>query len=503
MASLRSIIKGDRHPVWLIDAIILSAAVYSKDPREELEEMEKDYGLPATAKYEFVGEEELEKAGFGGCKQTLVVVKSLAGGHYIVACRGTMDVSDALTDLNIVHRTLSLGEGAAHAGFLDRAKSIPLDYFRRLLIRNENVVLAGHSLGGAVASLLTLRLLEATGRWCHQQVQCYTFGSPFFADYRLARHINSRYKQHFVHIVSRADFVPKVMPLAYTLYSLWAGLQVGPLQDLFHCSRVFMLAMQLTKTRLKITQKFRLLAMASQTMAWLPALCRLMLQRLIALALSHHSGYSYAFAGQMVLLDPHTRAFELADRETWTLSAHLSFHLGGGLSLEEHSLISYIEHIFAVQAAEASASMAAKALTDSSAPNMKLHMTTINVKYHHNSKERSSSAQQNVKQTCLVDVSEEQAVFAAVPKSRNDKAIRALKSQVACVIFARRLQEASPTSFKLKQEMRRKKKRSDIFKHLTHCFFRFSRFVHRFDRLLLASSIVCAGVQINKFVNRN
>ena len=47
-----------------------------------------------------------------------------------------------------------------------------MDHFRRLLVRNERVVLTGHSLaGGAVASLLTLRLLEAMGRWCHEQVQ--------------------------------------------------------------------------------------------------------------------------------------------------------------------------------------------------------------------------------------------------------------------------------------------------------------------------------------------
>ncbi|KAH7436005.1 hypothetical protein KP509_06G088800 [Ceratopteris richardii] len=201
--------------------------------------MEKEYGLPETAKYEFLSKEELLDAGFAGCSQTLLVVRSLAGGHYVVACRGTMDVSDALVDLNIVHRTVSLGEGAAHAGFLERAKSIPLDFFRRLLIRNERVVLTGHSLGGAVASLVTLRLLEATGRWCHEQVQCYTFGSPFFADYRLAKYINTHYKRHFLHFVSRSDLVPKVMPMIHTLYCLWAGLHVGPLEDVFRFSRPF------------------------------------------------------------------------------------------------------------------------------------------------------------------------------------------------------------------------------------------------------------------------
>jgi hypothetical protein len=189
MASLGKIIRDDRHPIWLVDSIILSAVVYSSKPEEELKLMEKDYGLPASAKYEFVAEEELQENGFGNCKQSLLVVRSLTDGHFVVACRGTTDISDALTDLNFIQRTMTLTPGAAHAGFLDRAKTIPLEYFRRLLVRGERVVLTGHSLGGAVASLLALRLLEATGRWCHAQIQCYTFGCPFFADYRLSRFV--------------------------------------------------------------------------------------------------------------------------------------------------------------------------------------------------------------------------------------------------------------------------------------------------------------------------
>lgn len=157
MASLGKIIKDDRHPTWLVDAIILSAVAYSPNPAEELKLMEQDYGLPATAKYEFISEEELLENGFGHCKQTLLVVRSLTDGHYVVACRGTTDMSDALADLNFLQRTMTLIPGAAHSGFLDRAKTIPLEYFRRMLIRGERLVLAGHSLGGAVASLLALR----------------------------------------------------------------------------------------------------------------------------------------------------------------------------------------------------------------------------------------------------------------------------------------------------------------------------------------------------------
>ncbi|MCO5612054.1 hypothetical protein L7F22_066316 [Adiantum nelumboides] len=495
MASLGKIIHDDRHPIWLIDAIILSAAVYGKDPQEELDAMDKEYGLPATAKYEFLSEDELLAAGFADCKQTLLVVKSLTGGHYIVACRGTTDVSDAFVDLNIVHRTVSLGEGAAHAGFLDRAKSIPMDYFRRLLVRNERVVLTGHSLGGAVASLLTLRLLESTGRWCHEQVQCYTFGSPFFADYQLASYINMRYKRHFVHLVSRNDFVPKVMPVAYILYSLWAGLQVGPLEDVFHCARLGMLVLEMMKMRLKITERVRLLAVASQALAWFPALSRFVLHRLLALALSFHTGYGYAFAGQMMLLDPETSVFKLANREQWTLNTHLSFHLGG-VSLDvmkDHSLLNYIEHIFAVQAEQLSASLGGKGLKNTSS-NVQVHMATVNFKVH--TKGQASTTKQ-VKQTrMLLGVAENEPTFMK-PKKR--RAIRAFKNQVACVIFAKRLQEASPKSFR----KRRKKPHKGFVKFIMFNISRVSRFIQRFDKLFLASSVVCAGVQIHKYFCRS
>jgi hypothetical protein len=158
MSNLRKIIRDDKHPMWLVDAIVLSAVVYSNNPEDELKIMEREYRLLASRRYEFVPDKELRENGFGNCKQTLLVVRSLSDSHYIVACRGSTDISDAIADLKFMHSSMNmLSPGAAHAGFLDRAKTIPLEYFRRLLVRGEKVVLAGHSLGGAVASLLALR----------------------------------------------------------------------------------------------------------------------------------------------------------------------------------------------------------------------------------------------------------------------------------------------------------------------------------------------------------
>eukprot|EP00250_Pteridium_aquilinum_P024491 c29156_g1_i1 orf=197-1717(-) len=505
MASLGQIIQDDRHPLWLVDAIILSAAVYAKDPRKEVESMNKEYGLPVTAQYEFLSDHEHDKAGLATFKQTLLVVRSLARGHYVVACRGTHDVGDALVDLKIMHRTMSLGEGAAHAGFLDRAKSIPLDHFKKLLIRNEKIVLTGHSLGGAVASLLTLRLLESTGRWCHEQIQCYTFGCPFFADYRLASYINSRYKQHFVHLVSGTDFVPKAMPVLYTLYSLWAGLHVGPLEDVLHCSRVLTLVLEVMKRKLKFRQQIYLLGMASEALRWVPALSRFALHRLIALVLSFHSGYGYAFAGHMMLLDPETSAFEFENREQWTLNTHISFHLGG-VSLDavkEHRLLSYLEHIFAVQTSKALKNTLTEQQLANNAcytcPSVMIHSATVDVQNQSNEQLR-----QHVQEACLVDdallqdFKDHKGVLSTNEKEERKKGVRAFRSQVACVIFTRRLQEALPKSLK----MRKRKRSRGSLKFFTQSISRLSQFIHRFDKLFLGYSVFCAIHQAYKHICR-
>ncbi|CAK9217104.1 unnamed protein product [Sphagnum troendelagicum] len=502
MASLGKIIRDDRHPIWLVDSIILSAVVYASKPEEELKLMEKDYGLPASAKYEFVAEEELQENGFGNCKQSLLVVRSLTDGHFVVACRGTTDISDALTDLNFIQRTMTLTPGAAHAGFLDRAKTIPLEYFRRLLVRGERVVLTGHSLGGAVASLLALRLLEATGRWCHAQIQCYTFGCPFFADYRLSRYINKRYKHHFVHIVSRNDIVPKVMPLAYTIYSMWAGLNVGPLAEVMQITRVVMLILQVFKVK---TKKLPFVIAGTQALTWAPAILRFLLHRALALALSHQSGFGYAFAGHMVLLDTETNFLEYADMDHWKMEQHLSFHLNCGSidAVREHSLLSYIDHVFAVESNKASCEtkdvgLAALAATTEAgieesvnSPRIEVCTATLSMKWFN--KEHRPVKQLNTK---LIQTVGKKGKVKQQPTILKKKKTPALKSRVACLIFARRMQEVHPKSYQLRA------RHAGFMERVAMGFHQVTKFVHKFDSLFLASTVICVGIQVKRFFFR-
>ncbi|KAG0584252.1 hypothetical protein KC19_3G196700 [Ceratodon purpureus] len=514
MASLGKIIKDDRHPTWLVDSIILSAVAYSPNPAEELKLMEADYGLPATAKYEFISEQELMENGFEHCKQTLLVVRSLTDGHYVVACRGTTDMSDALVDLNFLQRTMTLIPGAAHSGFLDRAKTIPLEYFRRLLIRGERLVLAGHSLGGAVASLLALRLLESTGKWCHAQVQCYTFGCPFFADYRLAKYINKRYKRHLIHIVSRNDIVPKVMPVAFTIYTIWAGLGVGPLGELMHLARIGMLVAQVLKVK---PRKLPFVIASTQALTWVPSLLRFLLHRALALALSHQSGYGYAFAGHMVLLDTETNFLEYADMERWKMENHLSFHMNvGSLDvMKEHSLLSYIDHVFAVESNKRAnekqdieftgAIKQEKVGVDGDVPpeaKVEVCTATLNMKWF-NKKEKKPNKQLLLEKKEVKDPNNGQRKVFTTGKliqrqqPKPKPAAKALKSRVACLIFARRMGEVHPKRFELQKRQRGAR---NLIRKLGMGFHTFTKFVHRFDALFIASSAVFGIIQVKRFL---
>ena len=287
-------------------------------------------------------------------------------------------------------------------------------------------------------------------------------------------------------MVSRSDFVPKVMPVAYTFYILWAGLQVGPLEDVFHCTRVLILVLKMLKMKLRITQEVPLLAMASQALQWLPAFSRLLLHKLLVFALSFYLDYGYSFAGQMMILDPERCAYELANIDGWTVNSHLSFHLRGMSfdMMKEHKLLSYVEHIFAVQATKI----------------MEMHAKATISLNHQIHREQSKLVE--LRRTSMLTrarSTEKNRLQrkASVPNKnqpQNKRAIMAFKSRVACVIFTRRLKEASPNTF----EVKKRKNGKSFFRHVLYNVSRLSELVQRCDKLFLVSSVLCAGIEVHK-----
>lgn len=78
-----------------------------------------------------------------------------------------------------------------------------------IMSTSKSIVITGHSIGGAIASLLTLWLLCRLQTIC--SVICITFGSPMLGNESFSRAIlQQRWAGYFCHVVSQHDIVPRL-----------------------------------------------------------------------------------------------------------------------------------------------------------------------------------------------------------------------------------------------------------------------------------------------------
>ena len=93
-------------------------------------------------------------------------------GVTIISIRGTDNAKNVLTDLDArPFKDRKLGV-QVHRGFRDASEKLKNDIIENVPLE-ENIILTGHSLGGAIAQIL--------GLWFEDdayEVQIYTFGSP-------------------------------------------------------------------------------------------------------------------------------------------------------------------------------------------------------------------------------------------------------------------------------------------------------------------------------------
>ena len=179
-----------------------------------------------------------------------------APGAVFVACAGTQDARDLVTDASVRAADLELAAEArtalggsrrarlfAHGGFASRARSLRAQIralFRNAVIRDgKRLVLCGHSLGGAVAALAMLGLLldieddaegaegggDASGggkknaaralaaRFAADGVLCCVgFAAPPPGDEATRSYAEKMgWTRAFVNICSKEDFVPRLM----------------------------------------------------------------------------------------------------------------------------------------------------------------------------------------------------------------------------------------------------------------------------------------------------
>ncbi|XP_021734616.1 lipase-like PAD4 [Chenopodium quinoa] len=89
---------------------------------------------------------------------------------------------------------------------------------KSLLEKSKSIILTGHSIGGAIASLTTLWLLSYIQTIpSPPQILCITFGSPLLGNKSLSKSLlRQRWAGNFCHVVLKHDIIPRLLfaPLA-------------------------------------------------------------------------------------------------------------------------------------------------------------------------------------------------------------------------------------------------------------------------------------------------
>ncbi|KAI9437657.1 alpha/beta-hydrolase [Lactarius indigo] len=149
-----------------------------------------------------------------------LVARDEARREIVVAFRGSHEPADVLTDGNLVlaplvSRGVEDNTACVHAGFLfsyNSVRSVVLDAVREQLraFPGYVVVLTGHSLGGALASLAALSV-KSNFPWV--AVRLFTFGQPRTGDGAFADLLESIVgRDNIFRAVHTWDGVPTVVP---------------------------------------------------------------------------------------------------------------------------------------------------------------------------------------------------------------------------------------------------------------------------------------------------
>lgn len=163
------------------------------------------------------GENQFEELGFSSCE----IIES--GSHYAAVCsndkvvvvvfRGTsIPIPDWLTNLTFVNHEIDAQSGfVVHRGFFNATESIYSRVLSSLRAQGggtKRVIVTGHSLGGAMAAIFSLKARTKEGMTIDEVV---TFGQPLAFNVALGDHINDTFKQSYRRFVNADDIVPRVL----------------------------------------------------------------------------------------------------------------------------------------------------------------------------------------------------------------------------------------------------------------------------------------------------
>lgn len=138
----------------------------------------------------------------------------------IIAIRGTSEmIPDLLRDFDALQVPFEEGSGKVHRGFYlaaQRASLFVTSYLRKFY-QSQQLIICGHSLGGAIALLLAQMLRVSDSRY---PVQLYTYGAPRAGDTTFTRSAADLLHHR---IVSNDDLIPNLpLPWMNTRYEVIA-----------------------------------------------------------------------------------------------------------------------------------------------------------------------------------------------------------------------------------------------------------------------------------------
>ncbi|KAJ7214486.1 alpha/beta-hydrolase [Mycena pura] len=141
----------------------------------------------------------------------------------VVSFRGTFSLKDAVTDAKVflkpfVSPGIELNNVNVHHGFLDAYNNVAYDVLGTVRAELQKfptyrVVVTGHSLGGAIASLAAPSLKNALP---NADIRLFTFGQPRVGNDKYARYVEDLIGvENIFRAVHTFDGVPTMVPLVW------------------------------------------------------------------------------------------------------------------------------------------------------------------------------------------------------------------------------------------------------------------------------------------------
>ncbi|URM26437.1 lipase family protein [Pseudomonas frederiksbergensis] len=136
----------------------------------------------------------------------------------LIAVRGTLEGADFIRDTDAEQVPFVEGVGKAHQGFYDAFKAMSefIKVYLDQFYAGQKIIVCGHSLGGAIATLLAEALRRDPNEY---DVLLYTYGSPRAGD---ADFVNGAAELAHHRMVNNNDPIPSVpAPWMNTRKSIW------------------------------------------------------------------------------------------------------------------------------------------------------------------------------------------------------------------------------------------------------------------------------------------